>query len=407
MSMPTDERGVEVRTPAPRDVWRELYKSDPHALLYHAPVWVDLMSAFGSYEDASRLYSLPDGRLAVLPMVRKRLLNRVVREASYPAAWGMGGLLASGGVRESDVAAVFADLASRRVVQTTLRPNPVMGAVWEAARPPSVVTVSRLAHVLDLEGGFDHVWNERFTGQARTAVRKAERSGLTVRCDTSGRLLPVFYELYERSLDRWAAAQHEPRALARWRGHRRDPLRKLQMIAEWLGEGCRVWVAWLDGRPAASILVIQGPSANYTRGVMDKEIAGPTRANYLLHRLAVEDACAAGCRHYHMGETGPSSTLAQFKTRFGARPQPYAEYHIEAVPLTALDRALRSGVKRVIGFKDAPTGPGRGGRWSSSPSRADGRGLAPAPGAARPAREEAVLAPRDDGPQCKGRVAGS
>jgi hypothetical protein len=70
---------VAVRTPAPRDVWRELYDSDPHALLYHAPAWVDLLSAFGAYEDASRFYELPDGRLALLPMVRKRLLSGVVR----------------------------------------------------------------------------------------------------------------------------------------------------------------------------------------------------------------------------------------------------------------------------------------------------------------------------------------
>ena len=125
-------------------------------------------------------------------------------------------------------------------------------------------------------------------------------------------------------------------------------------MAEWLGDGCRLWVAWLEGRPAASILIVQGPSASYTRGAMDKELAAPTRANYLLHRLAIEDACAAGCRHYHMGETGGSNPLAQFKTRFGARPYPYAEYHLEAMPFTAVDRALRSVVKRVIGFTDAP-----------------------------------------------------
>jgi hypothetical protein len=346
---------IELRTPAPRDVWREVYESDPHALVYHAPAWVDLLTAFGGYEDASRLYVLEDDRLAVLPMVRRRPFSGLLREASYPPAWGMGGVIASGGVRSSDVAAVFADLTSRRAVRTSLRPNPLTGPVWEAAHPPGVVAVPRLAHVLDLEGGFDHVWSKRFTGQARTAVRKAERSDLTVTCDTSGQLLPIFYELFERSLDRWAAAQHEPRALARWRGHRRDPLRKLQLMAQWLGEACRVWVASLDGRPAAAILVIRGPSANYTRGAMDKALAGPTRANYLLHRLAVEDACDAGCRYYHMGETGLSAALAQFKTRFGARPQQYAEYHIEALPLIALDRALRRGVKRVIGFKDVPS----------------------------------------------------
>ncbi|MGH2909670.1 MAG: hypothetical protein ACRDK8_10280, partial [Solirubrobacteraceae bacterium] len=81
-------------------------------------------------------------------------------------------------------------------------------------------------------------------------------------------------------------------------------------------------------------------------------LAGPTRANYLLHSLAIEEACAAGCRHYHMGETGESESLAQFKTRFGARPHRYAQYHLERVPVTAADRRLRAVVKRTIRFRD-------------------------------------------------------
>jgi hypothetical protein len=343
-----------VISPAPREVWRDVYKADPNALPYQAPEWVDLLCSIWGYEDASRLYQLPGGRVAVLPMVRSRLIGVTLREASFPPAWGMGGLLASGDLRESDVAAAFADLASRRVARISLRPNPLAGRLWEAARPRNVVKVPRLAHVLDLEGGFDQVWRRRFTGTARTAVRKAERSGLSVERDTSGRLLPVHYELFERSLDRWAGQQHEPRALARWRGHRRDPLAKLTAMADWLGDGCRLWVAWLDGRPAASILVVHDRNANYTRGAMDKDLAGPTRANYLLHRLAIEDACAAGCRYYHMGETGESKSLAQFKTRFGARPYPYAEYHLEVIPFTAIDTTLRSALKRMIGFTDAP-----------------------------------------------------
>jgi hypothetical protein len=343
-----------VISPAPRDAWQEVYDADPIALPYNAPGWVDLLCSLWDYEDASRLYQLPEGRLAVLPMVRKRLIGGIQREASFPPAWGMGGLIASGGLRESDVAAAFADLGSRRVAQISLRPNPLTGPLWEAARPPGAITVPRRAHVLDLEGGFDRVWSKRFNGKARTGVRKAERSGLSVECDTSGRLLPVYYELFERSLDRWAAQQHEPRALARWRAHRRDPLAKLTAMANWLGDGCRVWVAWLEGRPVASLLVVQGPNANPARAAMDKELAAPTRANDLLHRLAIEDACAAGCRYYHMGESGASRALHDFKMRFGARPYPYAEYHLERLPFTAVDHALRSAVKRVIRFTDVP-----------------------------------------------------
>jgi lipid II:glycine glycyltransferase (peptidoglycan interpeptide bridge formation enzyme) len=85
---------------------------------------------------------------------------------------------------------------------------------------------------------------------------------------------------------------------------------------------------------------------------MDKELAGPTRANYLLHRLAIEEACAAGCRYYDMGETGVSASLAQFKTRFGARPYAYAEYHLERLPITRASYGARGVVKRLIGFRD-------------------------------------------------------
>lgn len=347
--------GATVITPAPRDAWRELYRGDPNAMLYHSPDWIDLLCATGDYQDCSRLYELNGGRLAVLPMVRDRLIGGLRRESSLPLGWGMGGLLAPGGVRASDISAVLTDLGSRRVPQISLRPDPLTGPAWAAARPRRAVTIPRLAHVLDLEGGFDHVWSKRFTGGARTAVRKAERSGLTVECDTDGRLLPVHYRLFERSLERWAGQQHEPRWLARWRGHRRDPLARLTATARSLHGACRLWVAWLDGEPAASLLVFQGPNANCARGAMDKALAGPTRANYLLHRLAIEDACAAGCRYYHMGESGASQALAQFKTRFGARPYPSAEYHLETVPLTSVDRALRSVVKRAIGFVDAPT----------------------------------------------------
>ncbi|MGZ6615941.1 MAG: GNAT family N-acetyltransferase [Solirubrobacteraceae bacterium] len=343
-----------VISPAPRDAWRDVYESDVNALAYQTPAWVDLLCTFGGYEDASRLYELPHGRIAILPMVRRRALGTALWEASFPPAWGVGGLIASGGAREADLVAMFADLQSRRVPRVSLRPNPLTAPLWDRAKGSGAVTVPRLSHALDLAGGFGCVWSKRFAGSARTAVRKAERSGLTVECDTSGTLIPAYYELFENSLERWAAQQHEPKLLARWRGHRRDSAAKLQAMAATLGDRWRLWLAWLDGQPVAGIVVIEGPSASYTRGAMVKELAGPTRANFLLHRLAIESACQAGCRYYHMGESGASTSLAHFKTRFGAQPYPTAEYHVEAFPITSVDQSCRTAVKRVLRFRDVP-----------------------------------------------------
>jgi len=49
---------------------------------------------------------------------------------------------------------------------------------------------------------------------------------------------------------------------------------------------------------------VHGENADYWRGYSRKDLAGPSRANNLLQRLAIEDACDAGCRYYSMGGSG-------------------------------------------------------------------------------------------------------
>jgi hypothetical protein len=265
----------------------------------------------------------------------------------------MGGVLSANPLQPQDLQVVLADLTGLDDTMFTIRPNPLKAEQWAFALPETVTSVPRLAHVLDLEGGFPYLWEKRFRSPARTAIRKAEKSGLVVEKDTTGRLIPAFYELFDQSLTRWSSKQHEPVALARFRGHRRDPRSKFETIARGLGAACQVWMAWLNGEPAAGIIVLQGKNANYTRGAMNKDLAGPVRANDLLHRLAIEDACQAGCRYYHMGETGESASLAAFKSNFGAQPVPYAEINFERLPITRLENTLKGALKKMIGFQDA------------------------------------------------------
>ncbi len=344
-------RPLQVTSPAPREVWERLLRSSEDAMAFHTPGWLDCLCAAGGYADASRFYELPGDRQLVLPLVRpRRLPETLTAAASLPYGWGFGGLVTPRTVQAEEVAAVLADLLGLPALRTSLRPNPLTAAAWAAAAPRKVVTVPRVAHVLDLDGGFERVWSQRFKSWTRTTVRKAERSGLVVECDTTGKLVPVFYNLYLRSIDRWAREGSAPLAVARWRARRRDPLRKFQLVAEHLGEACRVWVAWLDGRPAAAtIVLVQGANATYWRGAMDEELAGPSRANYLLHHHAIEDTCRAGCRYYHMGDTGMSTSLAQFKSRFGAEAHEYVEYRLERLPFTRLSARARGLARRPLG----------------------------------------------------------
>jgi Acetyltransferase (GNAT) domain len=338
-------RPLSVTSPAPVDAWHEVLASAPMALPTQTPMWLDCICAVDGYKNASRLYQTVDGRRLVLPLARHFLLGSLVaREFSLPTGWGPAGLLGEGGiVRPEDVRMVLADLADQQAVSVFLRPDPATATAWEQGCPPGVSRQPLMAQTVSLAGGFDEVWRTRFRGDARTRVRRAERANIVVERDDTGRLVPVVQQLYAKSVDRWARRDGVPLALARWRAAGREPERKLRTVATVHGSRCRVYAAFVDGRPAAAIVVLLGTAvASLWRGAMDEELAGSTYANYLLHRTAIEDAAEAGCTAYHMGDSAPGSTLARFKSRFGAVEQQYASYRLERVAIGSLaDRARR------------------------------------------------------------------
>ena len=331
--------------------WMSVVDADPYALPEHAPEWLEAVCASGRYADATRCYEI-DGRRFVLPLVRRRGPAGVGGWfESYPYGWGAGGLVGAG-LDAGVVRTVVDDLRRLGAARVTVRTDPMRAEAWTAARGPGVVVVPRRAHVADLTGGMPAVL-ARLPSLTRRNLRIAQRCGVRVEEDRDGRLLPVFHRLYELSVVRWAAKQHEPLPLARWRAHRRDPEAKFAAVARLLGDRCRLFVAYVDERPAAAVLVLFGRTARYMRGAMDRDLAAPSRANDALHLAAIEQACAAGCTRYHFGETGTSESLARFKERFGGVPVDHAEYRIERYPITALDRSARTAVKRVLRFRDA------------------------------------------------------
>jgi hypothetical protein len=270
-----------------------------------------------------------------------------------PWGWGIGGLVSASPVRAEHVRAVVDDLTTNApYVRLNIRPNPRAADVWRAAMPAGAHRVDRMAHAIDLDGGFDAVWHGRFSASTRKYVTKAEQAGVVVEYDDQGRLVPVYYDLFREATRRWAAQQHEPLLLARLRGQRRDPERKFVNIARIMGDACRIYVAYVDRQPAAACLVLSYHNANAARVVLDRERVGRSGAPDLMMKCAIEDACKAGCRYFHQGESGTSKGIADFKRRVGGTAYDYEEYCLERLPVTAVDHVVRSGVKKLIRFKD-------------------------------------------------------
>jgi GNAT acetyltransferase-like protein len=349
----------QVTSPVPAAVWDEVARSDPAAVVSQSLAWRDAVLADGKYTDTSLLYEFGDGHRIVLPLARRRLCPPwAAVTGSWPGGWGVGGPLCEGGrVSPSEAAAVLADVARRPGVAATLQFRHDPGSSWLSegggARAGGFVAQRRGCHVLDLSGGFGEVWQHRFRGTARTAMRKAERSGVTVEVDRSGRLLPAFCDLYGKSLQRWAARQHEPVWLSRFRSARDASDRVMALVSQQFGANCGIWVAWWEGTPVAAIIVLTyGGYAKYWRGAMDAGPANRVRANDLLHKLAIEDACEQGCQWYDMGWTRPGSSLASFKEKLGADLRYTWTLRTERLPLQATARISRQTVKKLIGFRD-------------------------------------------------------
>ncbi|MFF3397815.1 GNAT family N-acetyltransferase [Streptomyces sp. NPDC002659] len=341
-------------SPVPRETWARVLASDPGAMAFHLPQWLDCICRVGGWQDASRLYRTGEGRELVLPMVRRRGQVRALSlQSSFPPWWGKGGILAAGGVRPHEVDMVLADLTSDGALRTSVRPAFTAADAWPGAAP-GVVTVPRPVHVLDLDGGMKTLWTQRWSSNTRSrlrsAERRAEKAGLVVESGESPEQVAAFYDLYLGWLDRRARERHLPPALIRSRGKRAEPLAKFQAVAASLPGTCRILVARLDGEPvAATIVLVHGSVCIYWRGFSDKQTAGPLRVNQLLQLRSVEQACEAGCRFYEMGESGGVASLERFKANLGARTRHVAEYRLERMPLTRLE----DGLDRIRGAVEA------------------------------------------------------
>lgn len=345
---------VHVVSPAPRDAWRSALSADPTALPSQTPEWTDWLCRTRGFSDASRLYQFPDGRRLLLPLVARTVAGVRVTEDSLPGGLGYGGPLAPGGLPSAgERGAVLADLSQRGAVRTSLMSAPRAAAMWEEAAPAEAIKVSYLAHVLDLEGGFDHVWSKRFRSGVRRDVRLAEKQGLEVRTGLDSDVVGVFAELNGRSVDRWAHQRGQPLWLARLVERRRNRVDQLATALTVLGPMVQGWTAHLHGEPVAVNVVVRvGHQAHGWMNAMDRDLSRRTQAGALLQSLAIEDACRSGARWFQFGESDPGSGVGAFKERFGAAPVSYSALRFERLPVTATERRARALLDRAVAARN-------------------------------------------------------
>lgn len=337
-----------------RPAWEKLVARDESIALSKTPEWIDCICSSSRFSDATLLFRGEDGRQLILPRLRKNGIPSLLGVyESPPPGWGLGvdagGVLSEGGpASPTQTRALIQEIRRHPGLRTRVMVGGEDAEVWASVAPSTIYFTARTAQVLDLRGGFSTVWSERFTSKVRSNARKAERRGVVVESDNTGRLVPVFDELYRSSVDRWAQERRYPLSLMRWRAQRIEPKSKFATVARMMGERCTVWIAWRGGEPLAGILVLtRGPRVTYWRGAMDKERARGTGANELLHRCAIETACTEERQRYDFG-LYQTEELKKFKSTFGAREFPVHAYYFEKLPTAAAEATCHHAAKQAV-----------------------------------------------------------
>jgi hypothetical protein len=335
-----------VTTPAPERIWRDLLTKADDPLVTQTPEWMSGILAGTHWKNRSRLYKLDNGKHLLVPLVGFGVGPMTVL-TSFPTGWGYGGALSSdGSLTVSDVLLITKDLATVNALRTSFTPSP-FDRTWATVASSANTTVEYLTQVLDLSMGRDRVW-KGYKNDVRRNILHAQRNQVRVQQEEGAHGLPVFYDLYKKSIVRWARAAGRPPILGLIQQRIIERIHVLTSLAAELGPAFATWTAFVRGRPAAAMIILRGGAHTLNwRAAMDRDLAGPSHANALLQHYTIEKALEEGAKAYSFGESDVGSSLAAYKARYGARPVTWSTYHWERLPVTTASLAVREAYRRA------------------------------------------------------------
>jgi CelD/BcsL family acetyltransferase involved in cellulose biosynthesis len=318
-------RGRVLELDDPR--WQELVRTAPGTVPFHEPAWAKLLAECYGYRPFVVALENGAGITAGLPVLEVPTLFGGKRWVALPFTDHCAPLARNG---EGSLIRAL-DNARRAAAVSRLEVRaPLAGDDVHA-------NVAGVIHVLDVEPDPDAAF-AKFKPPVRRHVRKAERSGVTVRMGTTAAdLTETFYRLHLQTRRR--------------QGVPVQPRRFFTLFWERLlerGHGF-VLVASAGGEDVAAAVFLTGNgTVIYKYGASD-ERAWPLRPNHVLFAHAIRWASENGYRTFDFGRTElDQDGLRAFKAGWGARELPL-RYAVLADERPSPSRGRLGGVAhRVI-----------------------------------------------------------
>jgi CelD/BcsL family acetyltransferase involved in cellulose biosynthesis len=190
------------------------------------------------------------------------------------------------------------------------------------------------AHVLDLSGGFDVVWTERFNKNIRKMVRQARKKGVTVSKFSKDADLEAYISLAEHTLKRRGNVTKEVALYS-------NCIRLMAASGNATGH-----LAWWEGRPVAGAIHLVGKDEAMNWLSASDSSYWHVRPNNLVVCRVIEEMCKRGLKRYNFGSSPESAKeLIRYKESWGAKKHPY----VHLVRSSRRYRGLRR-MRRILPF---------------------------------------------------------
>ncbi|HLG59263.1 MAG TPA: GNAT family N-acetyltransferase [Vicinamibacterales bacterium] len=297
--------------------WLDLIQRSDASSIFHTPGWLETLRRTYEYEPVAFTDSAPG-----TPLNNGLLFCRV-------SSWLTGRRLVSLPFSDHCAPLVESPEALKAMLESLKAEIGREGRYIEL-RPLSPLTVAEgferaaeyCLHTIDLRPELDGVFAAFHKSHIQRTIRKAERSGLSCEVGNSATLIREFYALHE---------------LTRFKhGAPIQPLSWFQNLADSLGDRMKVYVARVEGKPAAAILTsLHRTTLVYKYGCSD---AAYNRygGTPLLFWNAIKDAKANGVVAFDLGRSDlDNEGLLAFKDHLGGQRTALNYYRFSGKPAQA------------------------------------------------------------------------
>jgi CelD/BcsL family acetyltransferase involved in cellulose biosynthesis len=297
--------GLEIRVldPTCDASWDRLVTTHHDFTFFHCSAWMRVLCKTYGHKPLALYCSRHRRPKVLLPLleVASRLTGR--RGVSLPFTDSCAPLVFD----ECDPAIVFENLHAL-ARERSWKYFEIRGRL--ASHLPAAPSVTYLGHSLDLRAGPDVLF-ERFASPVKRAIRKAERSSLTVRLTASEEAIREFYRLHVRTRRRHGLP---PQPFSFFRNIHREVIKP--------GFGFIVLANRGSTAVAAAVYLHMGSNAVYKFGASDEQYQD-LRPNNLVMWHAIQHLARNDVEVLHLGRTSRENDgLRRFKLAWGTREEP-------------------------------------------------------------------------------------